>query len=73
MTKKTRTINNRPHSSLVVDGVKNTPATVAIVLSIVFMALGIVLAAALVVPLFTACATYGPGVHNLNGFVLTCS
>ena len=54
-------------------GVKNTPATVAIIVSIVLMVLGIIIAVAIVVPLLTQCATYGPGVHTLdNGLTLTC-
>ncbi len=57
-------------------GVKNTPATVAIVLGFIFLALTIIWVIVLIggaAALFSQCATYGPGVHTLpNGVTLTC-
>lgn len=61
-------------------GVKNTPATVAIVLSIIFMVVGIIAAIALIAGggalfggLVQLCAEYGPGEHILpDGTTLTC-
>jgi ABC-type transport system involved in cytochrome c biogenesis permease subunit len=48
-------------------------ATAAIVLGFVFLVLGVILIAAIAVPLATQCAQYGPGVHDLpNGVTLTC-
>lgn len=57
-------------------GVKNTPATVAIVLGFIFMAItaiiiGVSIAGASA--LLGQCAEYGPGIHELpNGVTLTC-
>lgn len=57
-------------------GVKNTPATVAIVLGFIFLAIQIIwiiVAIAGAAALFSQCAEYGPGVHTLpNGVTLTC-
>lgn len=61
-------------------GVKNTPATVAIVLGWIFLVLGIifgVLAALFFIPaaaeLARTCLELGPGVHTLsNGVTITC-
>lgn len=57
-------------------GVKNTPATVAIVLGFVFLAITVIwIVVAIVggVALFGQCADLGPGVHILdNGATLTC-
>jgi hypothetical protein len=61
-------------------GVKNTPATVAIILGWVFLALSIIatiIILAVVVPagieLARQCAELGPGVHTLpSGVTLTC-
>lgn len=57
-------------------GVKNTPATVAIVLGFIFFAIQviwIIVAIAGAVALFSQCAEYGPGVHTLpSGITLTC-
>lgn len=58
-------------------GVKNTPATVAIVLGFIFLAIQIIwIIVAIVagVAVLGQCAEYGPGVHTLpNGLTLTCS
>jgi len=56
-------------------GVKNTPATVAIVLGFIFLAItaiiGVTVAGA--AALLGQCAEYGPGIHELpNGVTLTC-
>jgi len=54
-------------------GVKNTPATAGIVLSILFIAGFIVVMVTVGGTLFSQCASYGPGVHELdNGTILTC-
>lgn len=57
-------------------GVKNTPATVAIVLGFIFLAITIIWIIVAIVgaaALLSQCATYGPGVHTLpNGVTLTC-
>jgi len=54
-------------------GVKNTPATAGIVLSILFIVGFIVLMVTVGGTLFSQCASYGPGVHELdNGTTLTC-
>jgi lysylphosphatidylglycerol synthetase-like protein (DUF2156 family) len=57
-------------------GVKNTPATVAIVLGFIFLAIQIIWIIVAVVAfgaLAGQCAQYGPGVHTLpNGVTLTC-
>ena len=58
-------------------GVKNTPATVAIVLGIIFLVGQILFfvlgGAALFGGLAAACGQYGPGEHLLdNGTTLTC-
>ena len=58
-------------------GVKNTPATVAIVLGFVFIVAYILFfvlgGAALFGGLAAACAELGPGVHEVNGTTITCS
>ena len=57
-------------------GVPNGPATAGIILSIVFLIIGIVVAVILISTgafLFNQCGDYGPGVHELpNGITLTC-
>ena len=54
-------------------GVKNTPATAGIVLSILFIVGFIVVMVTVGGTLFSQCASYGPGVHELdNGTTLTC-
>ena len=59
-------------------GAGNVPAVVAIVLGAVVTLVWIALIAFLVfgvaIPLLSACAEYGPGVHTLdNGSTLSCS
>ncbi len=58
-------------------GVKNTPATVAIVLGFIFFALQVIWIIVVVaggLALFGQCAEYGPGTHTLpSGITLTCS
>lgn len=57
-------------------GVKNTPATVAIVLSILFLIgtiIAIVVGVAGSAALLSQCADLGPGVHEVNGVTYTCS
>jgi hypothetical protein len=58
-------------------GVKNTPATVAIVLGFIFLAIQIIWIIVAIVgatALFAQCGEYGPGVHTLpSGVTLTCS
>jgi hypothetical protein len=54
-------------------GAKNTPATVGIVLSIIFMVLYILFVVVLFGSLFAGCGQLGPGVHDVNGVTLTCS
>lgn len=59
-------------------GVGNVPAVVAIALGAVITLVWIALIAFLVfgvaIPLLSACAEYGPGVHTLdNGSTLSCS
>jgi hypothetical protein len=54
-------------------GVKNTPSTVGIVLSIVFMVGYILIIVTVFGSLFAGCAQLGPGVHDVNGVTLTCS
>jgi hypothetical protein len=58
-------------------GVKNTPATVAIVLGFIFLIAQILFfvlgGAALFSGIFAACAELGPGVHEVNGVTYTCS
>ncbi len=57
-------------------GVKNTPATVAIVLGFIFLAIQIIWIIVAVTAfggLAAQCAEYGPGIHELeNGVTLTC-
>lgn len=58
-------------------GVKNTPAVWAIVLSSVFMVIGIIIAVVLATAtagaLASACAELGPGIHELaDGTTITC-
>ena len=54
-------------------GVKNGAATAGIVLSILFIVGFIVLMVTVGGALFSQCASYGPGVHELaNGTTLTC-
>lgn len=58
-------------------GVKNTPATVAIVLGFIFIAAYIIFfavgGAALFGGLAAACQQLGPGVHEVDGVTYTCS
>jgi hypothetical protein len=54
-------------------GAKNTPATVGIVLSIIFIVGYILIVVAVVGGLLAGCGQYGPGVHHVNGVTLTCS
>ena len=54
-------------------GVKNSPATAGIVLSIIFMVVYILIVTLVVGGLLAGCGQYGPGVHNINGVTLTCS
>jgi hypothetical protein len=54
-------------------GVKNTPSTVGIVLSIIFMVGYILIFVVVFGSLFAGCAQYGPGIHHVNGITLTCS
>ena len=58
-------------------GVKNTPATVAIVLSILFLVGTIILVVVLAgsaAALLAQCGDLGPGVHELDsGVTITCS
>lgn len=57
-------------------GVKNTPATVAIVLGFIFLALQIIFW--VIVPIIgfgtlaAQCADLGPGVHEIGGVTITC-
>ena len=55
---------------------KNTPATVAIVLGFIFFAITLIWVIVLIAgagALFSECAQYGPGTHTLpNGIELTC-
>lgn len=56
-------------------GVPNTPATVGIVISIigiVITLIWIIVAIAGFGALMSACAEYGPGVHEIDGVTLTC-
>jgi hypothetical protein len=53
-------------------GIKNTPATAAIIVGFVRIALDIILVVAIFIPLLTACASLGPGVWDVNGLTLTC-
>lgn len=61
-------------------GVTNTPATIAIVLSIIFLVVGTIVTIALIAGggalfgnLAQLCAEYGPGTHTLeNGGTITC-
>lgn len=56
-------------------GVKNTPATVAIVLGFIFF-IGSLIATFVVIGSLTAvlaqCADLGPGVHEVGGWTVTC-
>ena len=61
-------------------GVKNTPSTVALTLSIIFIVLGIIVAiivaavgAAAAAALLQQCATLGTGIHDVNGVTITCN
>ena len=57
-------------------GVPNTPATVGLVLGIIFLILqivGIILSVTVFASLFNACAQLGPGVWDVNGVTYTCS
>jgi len=54
-------------------GVKNTPSTVGIVLSIIFIVGYILILFAVFGSLFAGCSQLGPGVHSVNGITLTCS
>jgi len=54
-------------------GIKNTPATVGIVISILAIVAYIAVIVTVVAGLAAGCAQYGPGVHTLdNGTTLTC-
>lgn len=57
-------------------GVKNGPATAAIVLGFIFLAITVIIIGVSVAgasALLGQCAEYGPGVHELpNGVTLTC-
>jgi hypothetical protein len=61
-------------------GVPNTPATVALVLSIILLVLGVIATIVLIIfggalfgNLAQLCAEYGPGTHTLdNGGTITC-
>src|SRR5690606_26098953 len=56
-------------------GVKNTPATVGVVLSIIFLVLqiiAIILSVTVFASLFNACAQLGPGVWEVDGVTYTC-
>ena len=56
-------------------GVKNTPATVGLVLSIIFLIIQIIwviVAIAGIGTLAATCADLGPGVHEVNGVTITC-
>lgn len=56
-------------------GVKNTPAKVGIVLSIIFLVLqivGVILFVTVFANLFNMCAQLGPGVWDVNGVTYTC-
>ena len=57
-------------------GAKNTPALVAIILSIVFGIVWILIIGGLVAggaALLGQCADLGPGVHEIDGVTYTCS
>ena len=57
-------------------GAKNTPALVAIILSIVFGIVWILIIGGLVAggaALLGQCADLGPGIHEVNGVTITCS
>ena len=57
-------------------GVKNTPATIGLVLSIIFLIGQIIWVIVLVATgasLLGACADLGPGVHEVDGITYTCS
>lgn len=57
-------------------GAKNTPAVVAIILSIVFgliWIIGVTIAILGIVAVASQCADLGPGIHELNGVTYTCS
>ena len=57
-------------------GAKNTPALVAIILSIVFGIIWILVIGGLIaggMALLAECADLGPGVHEINGATYTCS
>jgi hypothetical protein len=57
-------------------GVTNTPATVGIVISIIGIVLTliwIIVAIAGAAALLSTCGDLGPGVHDVNGVVVTCS
>lgn len=60
-------------------GVKNTPATVGLVLSIVFLIIQVIVVIALVAGgaalfggLAAVCADLGPGTHTVDGVTYTC-
>jgi hypothetical protein len=57
-------------------GYKNTPATVGLVLSIIFFIIQVIWITIViigVVALAGVCAQYGPGIWDVNGAVVTCS
>ena len=56
-------------------GVPNTPATVGIVISIigiVITLIWVIVAIAGAVALISTCGDLGPGVHEVNGVIVTC-
>ncbi|QTV79548.1 DUF4190 domain-containing protein [Microbacterium sp. NIBRBAC000506063] len=56
-------------------GVRNTPATVAIVLGFVFLAIQIIVGIVLIVTfgsLVALCGDLGPGTHIVDGVAYTC-
>ena len=56
-------------------GVKNTPATVAVVIGFILLVLtiiGVAIAVVGAVALVGQCTDLGPGVHEVNGVTYTC-
>jgi hypothetical protein len=56
-------------------GVKNTPATVGIVIGLIVLVITIivwVVAGISAAALLSQCADLGPGVHDVNGVTVTC-
>lgn len=61
-------------------GVKNTPATVGVIVSIVLLVIEVIALIVVIAILASvssqiaeACAILGPGVHTVEGFTYTCS